>query len=257
MEGNMKTEKDEIVGRADGSAISRKAKRVRTDEQVTITTAQQMAKIIDLSEVGMFIATPLILEKNSDLVIYIKNLMFCATVVRCGTKKIKNENGEKNNVSGIAVKFSSLTPKHRILIQNILGNQPESKKLIKGYDPRSVVLVDPDMTSRFIYQNILLINQPTIPVFAIDKFSRDLIDSLKQIGASVLVCEYTEEAISAISEIRRSNKGKNMRIVVLSGKHNIDKRWLESLRVEYLSKASCTPLKFREKIVELRRGYRI
>jgi hypothetical protein len=214
---------------------TRKQTRVDVDEPITITTAHHPARIIDLSQIGMFIETPLKLEKGCEVEIYIGGMLFCAVVKRSGVKTIEKQ-GEKVKIAGLGVNFKILTAKHRDLIQKFIETKHEGPT-VPGFDSNVIALIDPDNNARFMYSNIL--ERHGIKVFASEDFSETLLNSIKKSGALAIICEYSSKTLRELENIRIQDK--KIPIFVLTSHHDVNKLKLEDLRAKYRSKLTTTP----------------
>ena len=232
--------------RSDGSQVSRKAERFDVREVIRITLAKEPATIVDLSSIGMCIETSLKLIVGSRAEIFIGKLLFCVEVMQA--REIKKPGAA--TVFRIGAKFTTVTTRHREVIQQIIDNRPGREELFSGYDAASVVLVNSDSTDRFMFWNVLATND--IRVMQCEKFSREIINSIKKHGALAVACDYVDqETTEVLNEIRGCSS--KLPIMVLTYKPDPETIMaIKRIPATYCYRASYNPNKFLRDILDIK-----
>jgi len=209
----------------------RRHRRVQLNVPVTINRSVT-ARVVDLSESGVFVETSEPIEKGAALVIQFKEgavrMVFGAIV--------RQSNRKKGGVYGFGAELGSLTPDHKEFVSAIIEN------VVKG-NPRSeapvILLIDGDVTSRFIYGKVL--REGGCDVITRETFS-DISVVFSHYNPAVVVLDYTEDAIGAVKSIRKS--GAKIPIIILSRLPHVPMEKFEGLDVKHFPKYKMTPAKF-------------
>jgi hypothetical protein len=217
----------------------RRHKRVQVNVPVIINRSIK-ARVVDLSESGVFVETVSPMEKDSALVIQFVDgdaKMLYGAIVRQSTIR-------KGSFYGFGAELRSLTPDHKEFVRTLIetGIKIESENRAPV-----ILLVDGDETSRVIYGKV--INKGGYYVITRDTFS-DILAVFDHYKPVTVVVDYTDDTIRAVKSIRE--RDSKVPIVILSRLPHVPMEQLEGLDVQLCPKYTMPPTKFVTEVLHRR-----
>ncbi len=208
----------------------RRHRRIQVDVPVTINRSLK-ARVVDLSQSGVFIETLAPMETGAALVIQFdegdRKMLFGA-IVRQSTRK-------KGRVYGFGAELGSLTPDHKEFVRALIETITKTKS---ANEAPVILMIDEDATSRFTYGKVM--HEGGYDVITRDTFN-DMSVVFSQYNPVAVVFDYTEDTFDAVKAIRENDK--KVPIVILSRLPHIPLEKFAGLDVKHCPKYVMSPEK--------------